>query len=239
MDGNQNVALLKFGRGNAYLAKDIATFSLPSGWTCPGALECLAKADRATGKVTDGPHMQYRCYQVNMESIYPTLRRMVWHNFDLLCNAKTRELMADLIWRSLPDWAQTIRIHVGGDFFNEAYFLAWTDAARSCPERIFYAFTKSIPYWSRLEGHIPVNMILTASEGGRYDEEIKLYYKRAIVVFSESAAAALALPIDTDDSHAYSVSNQSFALLLHGTQPKGSKAASALRALKHDTSRTR
>lgn len=222
--------LLKFGRGNAYLDKRIATFSIPSGWTCPGALKCLAKADRVTGKITDGPQADYRCYQVNCESIYPSLRKMVWHNFDLLLKAKTRELMAKLIWRSLPDWAQLVRVHVGGDFFNEAYFLSWTDTARSCPSRSFYAFTKSVPYWSRLEEHIPANMILTASEGGRYDAQIG-EFKSAKVVFSPEEAAALGLELDDDDRHAYS-GTESFALLLHGQQPKGTEAATALRNLK-------
>ena len=42
--------------------------------------------------------------------------------------------------------------------------------------------------------------------------------------------------IDHDDTHAAkpSLSNQSFALMLHGTQPKGSEAADALKVLKRD-----
>ena len=33
------------------------TFSLPSGYSCPGASECLSKADKDTGKITDGKDM--------------------------------------------------------------------------------------------------------------------------------------------------------------------------------------
>jgi hypothetical protein len=219
-------SLLKFGHGNAYLDKRIATFSIPSGWTCPGALKCLAKADRTTGKITDGPQADYRCYQVNCESIYPSLRKMVWHNFDLL-RGKTRDEMAELILVSLPPRAEIIRVHVGGDFFNEAYFLAWCDVARVQPAICFYAFTKSIPFWAHLESLIPPNLILTASEGGRYDDQIG-DRKMAKVVFSEAEAVALGLPIDCDDRHAYS-GTESFALLLHGQQPKGSVAAQAVK----------
>jgi len=46
------------------------------------------------------------------------------------------------------------------------------------------------------------------------------------VVFSEEEAAKLGLEIDHDDSHAYK-GDKSFALLLHGTQPKGTMAAKA------------
>jgi hypothetical protein len=153
---------------------------------------------------------------------------MVWHNFDLL-KGKTRKEMAALIFASLPD-AEIFRVHVGGDFFNEDYFLAWCDVSASAPSLCFYAFTKSIPFWAHLASHVPANMILTASEGGRYDDMIK-DFKRATVVFSEDEAAALGLEIDYDDRHAYGGS-EDFALLLHGTQPKGTPAAAALKELK-------
>jgi phospholipid/cholesterol/gamma-HCH transport system ATP-binding protein len=39
------IELLSFGHGNAKLDKEIYTFSLPSGWTCPFAEQCLAKVN--------------------------------------------------------------------------------------------------------------------------------------------------------------------------------------------------
>ena len=58
--------------------------------------------------------------------------------------------------------------------------------------------------------------------------------RSAKVVFSEAEAEKLGLDIDHDDSHAArpSLKDQDFALLLHGTQPKGTDAAEALKALK-------
>lgn len=45
---------LSFAKGNAKLRQPgLYTFSLPAGWSCPGALECLAKADRNTGRILD------------------------------------------------------------------------------------------------------------------------------------------------------------------------------------------
>ena len=50
------------------------------------------------------------------------------------------------------------------------------------------------------------------------------------VVFSEEEAEQKGLEIDHDDAHA--LGKKSFALLLHGTQPKGSEASKALQVLR-------
>ena len=55
------VQLLKFGFEYAKL-KGIWHFSLPSGWTCPAATVCMTKADKVTGKISDGKKQKYRCY---------------------------------------------------------------------------------------------------------------------------------------------------------------------------------
>jgi hypothetical protein len=46
------------------------------------------------------------------------------------------------------------------------------------------------------------------------------------VVFSQEEAKKLNLPIDHDDSHVWEY-DRDFAILLHGTQPKGSAAGKA------------
>ena len=81
------------------------------------------------------------------------------------------------------------------------------------------------------------NFVLTASYGGRYDyliDDNTFNFRSAKVVFSEAEAEELGLEIDHDDSHAArpDLRNQSFALLIHGVQPKGSEAAKALVELK-------
>ena len=94
------VKLLKFGFENAKL-KGIWHFSLPSGWTCPAATVCLTKADRTTGKISDGKQQEYRCYAAMDEARYPSVRKARWHNFDLLKNLSKDE-MVELICDSLP-----------------------------------------------------------------------------------------------------------------------------------------
>ena len=65
--------------------------------------------------------------------------------------------------------------------------------------------------------------------------------RSAKVVFSVSEAAELGLEIDHDDSHAAkpTLRDNSFALLIHGTQPKGSAASVALKELKGQGSYSR
>ena len=60
--------------------------------------------------------------------------------------------------------------------------------------------------------------------------------RSAKVVFSQQEADDLGLEVDNDDSHACDPTraNQDFALLIHGVQPKGSKAAEALKILKRN-----
>jgi hypothetical protein len=210
---------------------DIWTFSLPAGWTCPGAKDCLARVPRDGGKIQDGPETKFRCFAASQESVFPNVRDSRWHNFDLLTAAKTREAMRDLILESLPPRAQLVRVHVSGDFFNEAYFLAWADVAQACPNRIFYGYTKSVHIFLKHRSDLPPNFRFTASFGGRHDAlVVKHGLKYAKVVFSPEEAALKELPIDHDDRHAYGYDGP-FALLLHGTQPKNSPAAKSLSAM--------
>jgi Gene product 88 len=46
--------------------------------------------------------------------------------------------MAALILNSLPADAKLVRLHVSGDFFSDAYFLAWMDVAKATPGTVFY-----------------------------------------------------------------------------------------------------
>ena len=209
----------------------VYTFSLPSGFSCPFASDCLSKAHRDTGKISDSKNTEYRCFSATTEAMYPQVRKQRWHNFDLL-KRQDLESMVDLIIDSLPNDATIIRIHVGGDFFNEKYLQAWSIVARLNPNKVFYGYTKSIPYWVNNIDLIPGNFILNASYGGRMDSLIDQYnLKSAIVVFSEQQAIGNGLEIDHDERHAI-VSTKPFALLLHGTQPKDSNASHATKEIK-------
>jgi hypothetical protein len=220
--------LLKFQVGNAkLLLNNIRTFSLPSGHSCPSADECMSKADRITGTIVDGIDMLFRCFSTTDEARSTNARNARWWNFDLLRQCQSLDEMVTLIKLSLPCSYGVIRIHVSGDYFNQMYFDAWCIVARDTPNIHFYSYTKSLNYWVNSLDKIPSNLNLTASVGGRQDQLIKKHnLKYAQVVFHPSEADKLGLRIDHDDSLAM-YGSESFALLLHGTQPAKSVASKA------------
>ena len=188
-------------------------------------MECKTIADRAWGFITDGLKQLYRCYAASDEAKSPQVRAARHWNFELLKHETEHEMFLR-IKTSLPKKAKIIRIHVSGDFFNQKYFNAWVTVARVTPNILFYAYTKSLKYWID-HGNIPYNLKLTASLDNSNQHLVKQHkLKFAKVVFSPEEAAELGLEIDHDDTHAYK-GDKSFALLLHGTQPKGTMAAKA------------
>jgi len=231
--------LLTFGEPNAKLKKmlkelslKLKTFTLPAGWTCPAAKDCLSKADRETGKIQDGPDTEFRCFAASAEATYPSLRNMVWRNLGLLKDSLVDgvDACADLICASLPKKFDIMRVHVGGDYFNVKYLQAWIEVAKRNPDKIFYSYSKSLHFFKQFA--LPENLVLTASRGGKYDDMIDLHgWKEALVVYSEQEAIDKGLEIDHDDTHA-AFGKDNFALLIHGTQPKGSAASVALSKLR-------
>lgn len=222
------------------------SFSLPSGFTCPYAASCLTKADRETGKIKDAKEIDFRCFSASTESSFPSVRKSRWNNFEALKAIGNSNVdgMAKAIVSSienqLPRNQKIFRIHVGGDFFNKNYLEAWLQVANYYPDIIFYAYSKSVPYF--LNRKLPENFRVTFSKGGKYDDILeKEGLKFSVVVFSKEEAENyvwhdkngkqhIGLEIDHDDSHAWK-DDKPFALLLHGIQPKGSEAAAALKKL--------
>ena len=220
--------------------RKVFSFDLFSGWSCPFASDCLSKAvqlDNGKRKIQDGPETQFRCFSASQEVQYTNVYNLRKGNFDTLRDMETSDDMAYAIAHAMPDNAGIVRIHVGGDFFNFKYFLAWCKVAFDNPQILFYAYTKSLNFWLRAAkvDAIPENLVLTASRGGRLDHLIDEHNLReSVVVKSVEEANDLGLQIDHTDELAAipSIRHKSFALLIHGTQPKGSEAADALKLLK-------
>ena len=245
---------MKFSNANAKLKKlydvpelsewlkdkrKVYSFDLLSGHSCPFAEKCQSRVVNIDGKrkVKDGPKTEFRCFSASNEATYTNVYKSRKANFDAIRQHKTTFDMFKAIAEAVPKNAGIVRIHVAGDFFNEKYFKAWMAVATLYPSVLFYAYTKSLDYWLNNKSLIPKNLILTASRGGRLDHKIDLYNLReSVVVYSEKEAEDKNLIIDHDDSHAArpSLKDDSFALLIHGTQPKGTEAATALKILKRD-----
>ena len=246
--------MLKFSKANAktqalkndselanYLTDNRKIYSLDllSGWSCPHAKDCLSKAivqDNGKRKIKDGKDTKFRCFSASQEVQYTNVYNSRKHNFDLLRHLDYDD-MVELIHNSLPKDVGIVRIHVAGDFFSRDYMHAWYTVALRNPRTLFYAYTKSLRFWVGGISEFPEiwNFVLTASYGGRDDHMIDEFNLRsARVVFSEAEAEELGLAIDHDDSHAAkpTLRDDSFALLIHGTQPAGSEASTALKKLK-------
>ena len=244
--------LLKFSIGNAKLKKDTLIFDLPAGKVCPGALNCHSwvNVDK-DGKrsIKDGKFTEFRCYAASQEVLYTALYNKRQYNLNLILEAlkedkdkNTLFSTVSLILRSIEKYEtkniKKIRIHSSGDFFNMAYLDAWLAVAKVKHHLKFYFYSKSLNLF--LNKPLPKNVYLTASYGGLYDHLIKDNFKRyAVVVYSKSEAYTLGLlhngqgyKIDKDDSSCFI--NKPFALLLHGSQPKGSTASKALQAIKKE-----
>ena len=246
--------MVEFSKANAKLEKlydvpelqewltnkrKVYSFDLLSGWSCPFAMDCMAKvhvSENGKKKLIDGPHTQFRCFSASQEATFSTAYNKRKRNFDTLRGLHLNDTIHQLN-SSLPKNAGIVRIHVAGDFFSPDYMFAWINVAMMNPNVLFYAYTKSISYWMRHNEFISRldNFILTASRGGRQDHLIDQHSLReAKVVFSEEEANALGYEIDHTDEHAAipAKRNESFALLIHGVQPKNSKASAAIAELK-------
>lgn len=243
--------MLKFSKANAKLEalaevdelkqflenkRKVYSLDLLSGFSCPFASECLSKVVEKDGKRTlvDGPATLFRCFSASQEVVYTNTYNRRQENFEAV-RGKSSEEMAEVILAAMPKNLGICRIHVAGDFFSQDYFDAWVAVAKANPDRLFYAYTKSLTYWLRRRDDIPENLVLTASFGGRLDSKITEEKLRSVVVvYSEQEAIDKGLEIDHTDEHAAipSTRDQDFALLIHGVQPKGSAASQAVKELK-------
>ena len=227
--------MLFFSINNAKLVgTKTAAFSLPAGYSCPGAKDCLAWFDRDKKKLMDGKHQKFRCFAASLEATFPSVTKSVDNNLRKLKSAETVEAMTELIHLSLPGaYYENVRVHADGDFYNANYFMAWMAVAVRNPTRTFYAYTKSLQIWIRHKALVPANFVLTASKGGKWDSQIEAHGLRyAEVVYHPEEAERLGLEIDHDDSLARDASVKKLALLLHGAQPAGSETGAALRRMK-------
>lgn len=201
----------------------VVAFDLPAGYTCPMANLCRTYANRHTGKLTAGKNSKFRCYAASVEGRYPTVRRMRWNNFEQLKGLSLRDTIA-LIDESLPVDLGAVRIHSSGDFFSERYFRAWYEVAYKHPDIVFFGYTKILDYVRFALNMDLHNFKLVYSHGGKHDDFIT-NEPVAYVVNGVLEANKIGVPISCADSPAddydYILAGESFALNLHGNQPKG------------------
>ena len=226
---------------------EFKSWSLLSGISCPGAKDCRARAmllDNGKRMLQRYEGSCYTCFAANDETQYDQTYAQRSRNRDLILARKDNPFeIAALILASMPRdrkgnvKLKIVRVHIGGDFFCLNYLLALCIVSRILESTRFYAYTKSLHFVKQLDcnaSELP-NLRIIISAGGLFDALIPELTKRgfhtATVVFSEAEATAKGLQIDHRDNLA-AYGDRPFALLLHGTQAKGSEAAKAISALR-------
>ena len=229
--------MLKFSKGNAKLGKQTLIFNLPAGKTCPGASLCKAFAVKGSDgrtRVEDGSETVFRCFAASSEAQYPATFAARASNLEAIAKALrdggvdgAADLINNGIQTNRTKNTKLVRIHESGDFFSGAYLDAWIEVAIRNPDLKFYCYSKSLQLF--LNFKLPANFYMTASYGGKWDHLIDegFFTRYAKVFMNEDEANAAGLEVDHDDSHCFG--DKPFALLVHGTQPKGSAWGKAIR----------
>ena len=149
---------LKWGFGNSKVGKlDAVSFGLPAfksldGFkTCPKAGTCAAICYARQGTYRFKSVVESREFNLDVA------RRQAY-DFENLVNQDLEKIKKRLI-----------RIHDSGDFCSQFYLESWMEIARCNPEKLFYAYTKSL----HLDfSDAPDNMTIVQSEGGLMDATI-------------------------------------------------------------------
>ncbi len=112
------------------------TFGLPAGknYSCPGATSVCESV----------------CYAGKLEKIFPTVKKNLLHNWELLRNADfdtMQILLSDMIDEFIIDCdkrnaPKLFRIHWDGDFFNDTYTYAWQNVILNNPDIQFWVYTR-------------------------------------------------------------------------------------------------
>ncbi len=112
------------------------TFGLPAGksYSCPGATSVCESV----------------CYAGRLEKVFPTVKKNLLHNWELLRNADGLTmvmLLTEMIDEFIVDCEKKdapklFRIHWDGDFFNDTYTNAWKFVIEKNPDVQFWVYTR-------------------------------------------------------------------------------------------------
>lgn len=137
--------------------------------TCPGALAC-----RAVCYAKQGGYLWPDAIASRDRNMASTLLP----NFAALAIADLKRK------RSM----NVVRIHDSGDFYNQEYLDKWADIARALPEKIFYAYTKTLGILNLTS--LPPNLRITQSLGGKHDDKVDLSLPHSRIFSSPEARDA-------------------------------------------------
>lgn len=193
---------LKWAENNSKLKKDgIIGFGIPAykskeGFkTCPKAGACAAV-----------------CYAQQGAYLWSPAKNAREFNLKIVRGKDFAKLAIEDLHRIRKD---KVRVHDSGDFFNQTYLNAWFEIARAHPQKLFYAYTKSIHLDFSKQ---PKNFKITQSEGGTMDKHINRR-KSHSRIFSTVEAREKAGYVDGNKNDFPAIEGKrKIGLVYHGTK---------------------
>tara|TARA_R100001463_G_scaffold133130_1_gene194252 strand:+ start:136 stop:753 length:618 start_codon:yes stop_codon:yes gene_type:complete len=185
----------------------ILNFSLPAYKTknnkmvCPFAKDCI----------------KY-CYAQKGNYRFPSVKKGLNNRYEL---SKKDEFVTIMNANILLERPTHVRIHDSGDFYSIAYLNKWVEIAKANKEVIFYAYTKSIPFFkpskkSDTNFLLPKNLIIIFSEGSKKDNLINTTKDRHSRIFKDINEMIKQGYINASDNDLNAITdNKKVGLLLH------------------------
>ena len=121
-------------QGNTKLGPAIWGWSIPAEKTCPGASAACLEV----------------CYGLTGRFLMPNVKAAHKQNYKI---SKTDHFTSWMTGMIKDFWVQVLRIHVVGDFYDEAYIAKWHNIVKANPRTKFFAFTRS---WTEVELYEPL-----------------------------------------------------------------------------------
>ena len=166
----QNSKLKKTSKTNN---KRIFNFSIPAHKTKSGKIVCpFAKACLSYCYAQKGNYTRFPVVRELMEKKYTITKQ---NNFADLMHAEIKQKRADVV-----------RLHDSGDFYSINYLLKWVQIANRNKNILFYAYTKSVPFFKKesIKNIIPENLKIIYSLGSKKDNLINLDQDRHARIFT-------------------------------------------------------
>ena len=195
----QNSKMKKTSKENK---SKILNFSIPAFKT---------KSGKSTCPFAGG--CQKYCYaQKGNYTRFPIVQELMEQKYLLSKQDNFNTLMNEEIAKKKPTH---VRIHDSGDFYSVKYLNKWVTIAKDNKSVIFYAYTKSIKFFT--EGlTVPTNLKIIFSEGSKIDNLIDVKKHRHARIFKDVSTLLSAGYIDASTNDLQAITdNKKVGLVYH------------------------
>ena len=179
----------------------VLNFSLPAYKTITGKTVCPFAKDC----------IKY-CYAQKGNYRYPSVIKGLNNRYNL---SQTDEFIPQMNATIILERPTHVRIHDSGDFYSPEYLQKWIDISTDNKDVIFYAYTKSIKFFT--EGlTVPTNLKIIFSEGSKIDNLINVNKHRHARIFKDVATLLSAGYIDASNNDLKAITdNKKVGLVYH------------------------